>query len=240
MTQYDALGSLYDVMESLPFKALEEHNVLLAILPFLKYDTAVLDFACGTGYDCSRLLSWGATSVTGMDISSSMLSAASVRLSTQISSGRARLVLADGKEPQSYAPDDSSNFFDLAFGAWFLNYAQNKAELTTMFSNIALSLKPGGVFESKPAEYAKELDSGEGWDLQVFLNDNRVNFSTWHLKKKVYEQAAREGGMKGKLEWRREVFPGNDWKRTYGLTGEDEWKVREEHPYLGIMVVRTD
>ncbi|KOS46681.1 hypothetical protein ACN38_g2307 [Penicillium nordicum] len=106
----------------------------------------VLDVACGTGYYCSRLLSWGASSVTGMDISSSMLSAASVRLSSSIDSGCARFVLADGKQPQSFAPDHQPNYFDVVFGAWFLNYAQNKTELIAMFANIAQNLKPGGVF----------------------------------------------------------------------------------------------
>lgn len=76
--------------------------------------------------------------------------------------------------------------------------------------------------------------------MHVFLNDDGVDFSTWHLKKEVYEQAARDGGMKGKLEWKREIFPGKEWKETYGLTGEGEWRVREENPHLGILVVWKD
>ncbi|GLA78714.1 hypothetical protein CBS63078_11145 [Aspergillus niger] len=265
MTQYDALGSSYDVMETLPFKALELHNVLLAIQPLIKPNAAVLEYACGTGYYCSRLLSWGFSSVTSMDISSPMLSAASVRLSSHIPSGRIRLVLADGRKPQSFSPDDSLNYFNVAFGAWFLNYARSKTELTAMFASIALNLKSGGVFVgvvphptenisqrasvySKPPlnrlwprkQYTKELKSGEGWDLRVFLNDDGVDFLTWHLKKEIYEQAARDGGMNGKLEWRRELFPGEEWKETYGLTGQDEWRVREENPHLGILVVWKD
>lgn len=89
-------------------------------------------------------------------------------------------------------------------------------------------------------EYTEELESGEGWGLHVYFDDDGADVMTWHLRKEVYEQAARDGGMKGKLEWRREVLPGEEWKKAYGLRGEEEWKVKEKNPHLGILIVCRD
>ncbi|KAL7940416.1 S-adenosyl-L-methionine-dependent methyltransferase [Trichoderma barbatum] len=264
MSQYDLIGASYDVVENLPYRVIEKYNVYTAIKPLLKPGISVLEFACGTGFYSSHLFSWGAGCVTGMDISSTMIESAVARLSSQVASGKARFIVGDGTIPASFAPDGSHGHFDLAFGAWFLNYAPNKAKLIAMFTNISLNLKRGGVFvgvvpyptndlgkraesyKKAPLrkyfprnEYADELDSGDGWGLRVFLSDDGVDFMTWHMKKSVYEEAARLGGMKGRLEWREEILGGEYTGEQSGLTTE-EWRVRVANPHLGILLVWKD
>lgn len=260
MTQYDSIGSSYDVVESLPYRAIEKDNVYLAIKPFLESHMSVLEFGCGTGFYSSALLSWGIAHLTSMDISTAMLDGAMARLSSEVFSGKVQFERGDGTAPTSFAPDKSLDYFNMAFGAWFLNYASDKATLVSMFKNISQNLKPDGFFagivphptddfaeriklyQKSPLnkllprnQYTEELSSGDGWTSRVFLSEDGVDFMTWHLKKSIYEEAARLGGMNGKFEWRREILP-EDAKERFGLTSE-EWKIRVENPHLGILLV---
>jgi hypothetical protein len=58
---------------------------------------------------------------------------------------------------------------------------------------------------------------------------------TWHMKKSVYEEAARLGGLRGKLEWRDETLGTENSEQQFGLTA-DEWSIRVQNPHLGILV----
>jgi SAM-dependent methyltransferase len=260
MTQYDTIGSSYDVVESNPYRAIEKDNIYLALKPFLKPRMSVLEFGCGTGFYSSALVKWGVNHLTSMDISAVMLDSAMARLSSEISSGKVHFEKGDGAVPTSFAPDKSLAYFNMAFGAWFLNYASDKATLISMFKNISLNLKPDGFFlgivphptedfservksYQKPPlntllprnQYTEELTSGDGWTSRVFLSNDGVDFMTWHLKKSIYEEAARLGGMNGKFEWRREILP-EDAREQFGLTNA-EWKIRLANPHMGILLV---
>lgn len=260
MTQYDYIGSSYNVVESLPYRTIEKDNVHSAIKPFLKPQMSVLELGCGTGFYSSALVHWGVKYLTSMDISAVMLESAMARLSSEVSSGKVHFEKGDGAVPTSFAPDMSPGYFDMAFGAWFLNYASDKATLVSMFKNIALNLKSDGFFVGivpHPTEdfgervkshrnpplnrllprnqYTEELISGDGWTSRVFLSDNGVDFVTWHLKKSIYEEAAKLGGMKGIFEWRREILP-EVARERFGLTNE-EWQIRLANPHLGIVLI---
>lgn len=260
MTQYDSISLSYNVIESNPYRSIEKDNVHSAIEPFLKPYMSVLEFGCGTGFYSSALVNWGVNHLTSMDISAVMLDGAMARLSAELSSGKVRFEKGDRAVPISFAPDKSSGYFDMAVGAWFLNYASDKATLVSMFKNISLNLKPGGFFVGivphpteefgeriksyqKPPlnrllprnQYTEELSSGDGWTSRVFLSDDGVDFMTWHLKKSIYEEAASLGGMNGRFEWRREVLP-EDARGRFGLTNE-EWEVRLANPHMGILLV---
>ncbi|PTB64969.1 S-adenosyl-L-methionine-dependent methyltransferase [Trichoderma citrinoviride] len=264
MPQYDSIGASYNVLEELPYRAVEKHNVYTAINPLLKPGARVLEVACGTGFYSSHLLTWGAGYVMGMDISSTMLESAVTRLSSEIASGKAQFMLGDGAIPQSFAPDNSSGFFSMVFGAWFLNYASSKEDLVAMFTNISLNLEPGGVFvgvvphptddiqkraedcKQDPLrqyyprnEYVEELASGDGWSLRVSLNEGGLDIMTWHMRKSVYEEAARMGGLRGKLEWRYETLGEESAREQFGLTA-DEWSARVTNPHLGILIAWKD
>jgi SAM-dependent methyltransferase len=223
-----------------------------------------IDFACGTGYWTEKLLTWGMSFVTGVDISTPMINIAKGRLSEQTRLERTRLIVGDGSKLESYAPDGTWNYFNLAFGGWFLNYAPTKADLESMFRNVARNLQPDGTFvavvpyptedfaqrieETRRRElargfprsqYTAEVDGGNGWSLRVYLNDEGLDLMTWHMKKSVYEDAARLGGFGGLLEWRRQdwFILSDEWKQNFDFDDVD-WKKREENPHFGILVVR--
>lgn len=273
MSQYDNIGSDYNIIKTLPYNRLEQHNFRKTVQPFLSgSDTSVIDFACGTGFYSSLLLSWGAPSLTGMDLSPAMVDGANARLASAVSSGSANFVVGDGFQPQLYPHPSSSasstsqnpllGNFSLATGVWFLNYASSQPAMTSMFRSISTNLHPSGVFVgivpqptndiasvaatfSRPPlshvfpriEYTSALPSGEGWHTHIFANDTGVDFWAYHLKKDVYEAAAREGGMRGKLEWRREeMLTDPEWRAEFNLSTED-WKVLEDTPQLGLLVV---
>ncbi|KOS46685.1 hypothetical protein ACN38_g2309 [Penicillium nordicum] len=100
-----------------------------------------------------------------------------------------------------------------------------------MFRSISINLKSTGVFvgvcpyptndvasfatNSDPPpptgvrfEYSQELKNGLGY---------RVDFWAYHLKKNVFEEAARLGGMGGKLEWRECEFLEEEWKLALAM-----------------------
>lgn len=260
ITQYDSLSSTYDVFDRLPYRQMEWENVFRAVSPLLRPGMKVLELACGTGCYTSRLFDWGVTDITAVDISRPMLAEAAVRAHHHVEAGKLRLVAADGAEMQSFAPDHSSCYFDLAFGAWFLNYADDKAQLSAMFRNMAQNLRPGApfigimphptddigaraeIYNKAPFnrmfprnEYTETLESGDGYGLRVLLDNNGVDFMTWHMKREVYEEAARLGGFRGRLEWKREFLLDDVWKQRFDLTS-DEWQIREANPHFGILI----
>lgn len=109
MSQYDNIGSDYNIIKTLPYNRLEQHNFRKTVQPFLSgSDTSVIDFACGTGFYSSLLLSWGAPSLTGMDLSPAMVDGANARLASAVSSGSANFVVGDGFQPQLYPHPSSS------------------------------------------------------------------------------------------------------------------------------------
>lgn len=125
---------------------MEAHNIRNTLESLLQPGMTVVEFACGAGFYSSILLRLGASSLTGIDISSTMIGHAKRILYHFIGEGRVQLITEDGAKLQSFAPNGCLEYFDLAFGGWFLNYARTKAELAAMFSNIAHNLKPGGIF----------------------------------------------------------------------------------------------
>lgn len=260
MTQYNTLSSSYDVLDTLPYRTMEAYNVSQVIDALLKPELRVLELACGTGFYTSKFLERGVAYMAAVDLSHAMLSQAAHRLHHHVSTSHLRLIQGDGSELQPLAPDASFGYFDMAFGAWFLNYAEDKARLVAMFRNVSRNIRPGAPFigivphptdelhrraetlHAPPFDrmfprnvYSGELDSGDGYGLHVFLNNNGVDFTTWHMKREVYEDAARLGGFRGPLEWKHEVLLDDAWKQNYDLT-PDEWKIREANPHFGILI----
>lgn len=264
--QYDELGESYNIMDRLPYRRIESRTVEAALRPLIHTDSAVLELACGTGYYSSKILSWGAKYIAGLDLSTAMVKIASSSLPAEVAAGRASFCVGDAAIARSLSPDGLPGAFDVIFAAWLLNYAHDRETLTAMFANIALNLRPGGVFvgvvphptdniAERAAQY-KPLDSplkklrplneykgdegGEtgGWALRVHLADG-VNFLTCHMPRRVYEEAARAAGLSGRLEWREEVRLRDLDAKLAGLTLK-EWEVREATPHCGLLVVYKD
>ena len=265
MAQYDTIGQQYALIKTLPQARLERENFQAAVAPFVD-DAHVLDLACGIGYYSNHLLGWGAKHVTGVDISETMVEGAKMNLKKWIDEGKFEARVGDGLNPQSYHGE--ADKFDLATGAWFLNYAASCEELTKMFETISLNLKDDGVFvgitphptedvgafgdQCKEMEHTMgvgvdfmhELGNKQGWRTHVYaigkgeLEGQRVDFENFHLKKTVYEEAARRGGMMGELEWRALRLPESEReKASYGVK-EEHWEFAKRVPYFGVLVER--
>lgn len=146
----DAYSKLYpDDGESptdFPLAAIESHQVYLAVTDSSVdiRGKKVLDLACGTGYHATKLLNWGAGSVTGMDISTGMLEAGRRSAKARgIPESKLRFVHGDATDENLVIQGAP---FEVVTGCWLLNYAPDAATLTKMFDFIGRNLLPGGYW----------------------------------------------------------------------------------------------
>ncbi|QSZ28964.1 hypothetical protein DSL72_003471 [Monilinia vaccinii-corymbosi] len=254
--QYDSIQGPYDYIRTASIALIERENVQTTIAPYIQ-DARILELACGTGFYTYSFLDWGAQSVLGVDISSVMIDEAR-RVGKEVS-----FVQADCAIPQRYegAP------FDLVFGAWLLNYAPDRKGLVSMFRNVAMNLREGGRFVSvTPPPSSSPMDSvnaeanarplsegGSGYLIYKHIRDvedgiyfhvhgdtplGDLDFECYHLKKEVYEEAAREAGLKGKLEWGVTEVPDRYLKgEGQGAASLKELNSYKEIPNYGILVI---
>ncbi|KAL8702937.1 MAG: hypothetical protein Q9201_003891 [Fulgogasparrea decipioides] len=234
-TQYNKIQAPYDFIRKKSISLIEHENVHTTVAPYIK-EARVLELACGSGFYTYDLLKWGAKSVVALDISSGMIEEAR-RQGEKSAVGKERaeqdvkFILGDASKPTIYEDGE----FDVVFGAWFLNYAPDRAGLVDMFRNICMNLKAGGhfvsvtcppasnPFESMEAElklrpppegsgglyYNKIHDVEDG----IFFHCHGktpvgdVAFDTYHLKQEIYKEAAREAGLNGELSWAVNSIP---------------------------------
>lgn len=262
-SQYDSIGSKYNVLKQLPTSILETSNLHDALLPYLSMrdKPRVLDLACGTGYYSSKLLEWNASYVLGVDISGKMIEAAKQSLS-EPEKGHGSIKFRVGDALQLGKIEDELPF-DVVIGAWLLNYSSCMEEMIQMFQTISANLKDGGVFIGITpcptedvdaygqlanelqmerlerwgigANYYEKLKSGEGWKVEVVVGgEDKVAFRTFHLRKSVYEEGARKGGMNGRIVWKEVKIPQQALERM----GEEYWKLYSASgPQIGVLVV---
>ena len=136
-TQYDNIGATFNEMRKPPISKLIDHILQAAGSPFVQ-GAKVLDLACGTGIYSNALLSWGASHVLGVDISSGMIEVAQ----TSTSSKSVHYEIGDCSAPEMF----DRGGYDLVVGVWLLNYAGTRAEMVNMYRTIAMNLKDGGTF----------------------------------------------------------------------------------------------
>ena len=262
-SQYDNIGAKYDSLKKLPAAALEEENFKNAVQPYLSLTDSprVLDLACGTGHYSHKLPHWGAAYVLGVDQSHGMITAAEASLSPEEKESK-RVEFQVGNASGMGRVADGG--FDLVIGVWLLNYAASQDEMAQMFETISANLVPGGAFVGvtpNPAadldefarktnqleaeqpgkwgasvKYLHKLASEDGWRTELRLyGDEAVTFRNYHLSKTVYEAAARQGGMGGRLEWKKITLP----PQALENMGQDYWDVYFDNgPHLGILVVK--
>ncbi|KAI4206689.1 MAG: hypothetical protein LQ346_000981 [Caloplaca aetnensis] len=254
-TQYDAIVAPYKGLRQIPGKIFETYNTQVALAPHIK-GAKVLDLACGSGYYSQLMISWGAAQVVGVDISSGMIAAGKA----ENKSDKIRFMVADCTIPTEF----DGGPFDIVFGGWLLNYAPEVASLARMFRNICLNLKEGGHFfgvtpyptedprrhneialQTKPlfwdqlcVETTSHVADGVAVRVTADIGSEKVQFDNYYLRSSVYEQAAREGGMKGDLEWKPIVFPPKEahlfeWKANWDAEVEEYLKI----PSFDILVV---
>ncbi|KAL8749246.1 MAG: hypothetical protein Q9184_006882 [Pyrenodesmia sp. 2 TL-2023] len=254
-TQYDSIVAPYQEMRKLPGEICETYNTQEALAPHIQ-GAHVLDLACGSGHYSRLMISWGAARVVGVDISSGMVAAAKA----ETKSDKIRFMVADCTIPTEV----DGGPFDIVFGGWLLNYAPEAATLTKMFRNICINLKDGGRFfgvtpyptedprkhneeglKSKPLfwdqlwiEVIGDVADGVATRVTADIKPEKVQFENYHLKSSVYQQAAREGGMKGELEWKPIIFPPEE-SHLFGRKANWEAEVEAflKTPHFDILVV---
>ncbi|KAH7370731.1 S-adenosyl-L-methionine-dependent methyltransferase [Rhexocercosporidium sp. MPI-PUGE-AT-0058] len=257
--QYDTIQGPYDYIRGASIAFIERENVNQAVEPFIK-GARVLELACGSGFYTYSFLEWGATSVLGVDISSVMINSA--QHTENAKDKNVSFIQADCSIPTSYPGSP----FDVVFGAWLLNYAPDRAGLVNMFRNISLNLKPGGHFvsitvppSSSPIDsinaeiVARPMPAGSGYliyqpikdvDDGVFFNVHGetpvgdLDFECFHLRREVYEEAAREAGLRGELRWGVTEVP-ERYLRGEGEGGADmvELESYKTVPNYGVLVI---
>jgi len=229
--QYDAIATLYGAMQDLPASSLEQPSVeaILGDITGLR----CLDLACGLGRWSRFLLSKGAASVVGVDISQLMIEEAIREASASWPASirdKAKFRVGDCTEPLDL---ESDGRFDLVFGAWLLNYAATATKQLGMWRNIHANLRPGGCFigvtpnvHMDPVEqpiddrygYAvvpvEKVEDGHKCRLTAYTQPEKVEFEMYHLSKQVYEQGAAEAGLV-ELKWNGYVVP-EDGRKVNG------------------------
>ncbi|KAL8932841.1 MAG: hypothetical protein Q9211_006101 [Gyalolechia sp. 1 TL-2023] len=251
-SQYDNIGTLYDQMRKTPAGKLTDYNVQRAVTPYIQ-GAKVLDLACGTGHYSRKALGWGAASVLGVDISSAMIEAAKIHSTTTTHpTGNLQFQTGDCRIPKVFA----TGSYDLVLGVWLLNYSSTKAQMMDMYRTIALNLKSGGIFvgvtpyptEEPRSYHEKELelrpigldnvaavckdDIDDGVSLRsvTVVESGTLEFDNFHLRKSVYEAAAREGGLMGKLVWKDLEIPEG---RGDGEIRERDWEMWQSFAEYG-------
>jgi ubiquinone/menaquinone biosynthesis C-methylase UbiE len=139
---YERWAKTYDKTPN-PLLALEERQ-LTSVLPNL-VESNVLDLGCGTGRWLARLLSRGASTVVGIDLSAAMLGVA--RGNARICD---RLVLADGLQLPFRA-----SVFDFVLSSFALNHIK---DLQALAQELARAMKLEGrllISEMHPEAYAR-------------------------------------------------------------------------------------
>ncbi|KAJ5876030.1 S-adenosyl-L-methionine-dependent methyltransferase [Penicillium soppii] len=212
-TQYDKIGGDYSLIKQLPSDLLDTAT-LLAYLGNIQ-GMEVLDLACGNGFMSGKAIEHGARRVVGIDISSSMIQAASRQFEGD---SRFEFYTADCSKPIHMGK------FDIVFACWLLNYASSAEEQLAMWQNIFAHLKPGGrcigvvpnfdMLETPfPSGYqwgieAKVLKHVPGGVKLQFTADNcsHFTFECYMLQRAVYESCSRKAGFTD-MEWLDPIDP---------------------------------
>lgn len=253
-SQYDAIAHIWQLTWRLPIRVFEIDNQRQINKPLIEEsiakngETRILDMASGSGDYARFLLSWGATSVFGLDISDGMIAMAQkTARDAGYPESRLQFGVADCSDPEAVAAAVGDRApFDMAFAGWLLHYSATDEQLVRMWSIIANNLKPGGKFVTiLPNPF---LDTKESWNASnarwrkyggtfttldtieegtIFplmhcclhvsdpaygMHDQTKEDANWKCylitnAVERYERTAREGGMKGKFEVRRAVYP---------------------------------
>lgn len=224
-TQYDAIGANYNTLNSMPLQKIQ-HIAMKRLLGPLDSSKRVLELACGTGFYTRKLLSWGASHVTAVDISPVMISTAQKALPEDMKD-QVSFCVADCTQVDMWNNSelkDQKGGFDFVIAAWLLNYAASEEEMRRMFENVYSALKPGGKIITltinagiidmfQPNDPASENEKHLGYIYKILerLDDGYsmrchafaeppIEFDFYFLREDVYSKAAFEARM-SQLAW---------------------------------------
>ncbi|KAK2596223.1 hypothetical protein QQS21_006371 [Conoideocrella luteorostrata] len=92
------------------------------------------------------------------------------------------------------------------------------------------------------------IATGQGYGFKVIatpgddakLGMKGVQFSSFHLRKSLYEETARAAGLKGQMEWRDCMFP-EGWREKIGLGADEKrWRTLTEFPLLCTLILHKE
>ncbi|TGO61941.1 hypothetical protein BOTNAR_0121g00250 [Botryotinia narcissicola] len=259
-TQYDAIGTNYDLFCVLPIQQIN-HTAMIEHLGPIVQSKRILELACGTGFYTSKMLHMGASHVTAVDISSAMVAAAQTKIPVEMKD-HITFCTADCAQSSMWNGVQlrgQEGTFDMVVAAWLLNYAGTREEMRRMLENIYLALKPGGIlialtvnapiidhFQPNDPLNPREAHLGSVYDVigtfeggykmllsSVGMGENDIKFEFYFLREEVYRQAAAEAGM-GQLEW-NVVLLGEEHLQTQG---PKFWQPYLDRPRSAICVSR--
>ncbi len=133
---YDTIAEQYRDSKLLAFRHFIERYTLMELLGDL-HDQTVLDMACGEGVYARQFRQAGAAEVTGVDISSAMVSLAEAQ--ERAKPIGCRYVCADATEFKPATP------VDVVTAIYLLNYARTPNELQGFIRACFGALRPGGL-----------------------------------------------------------------------------------------------
>lgn len=241
-TDYDPIAEAYRQAKQHPWRTHIEAYTLDLLTPSLD-KLSVIDIACGEGFYTRRLREKGAARVVGVDLSRRMIELA-LEAEAERPLGGLEYHVGDGKS----LPFEGE--FDLAFAAYFLNYARDRDELRRMCDSVARSLAPGGRFvtvNSNPMLYfdpdrsyrqygfeAKILGGlreGAPITWNVFLDDgSSFEIENYFLDKDIHEEALRAAGF-SQIFWRAPRLSPEGEKAF----GRDFWKPFLDYPTIAFI-----
>lgn len=190
-------------------------------------EQTVLDLATGDGHVAREMDRRGARLVVGVDESNEMLKIA-MKDGTAVDY-RYGIVGTLGRL-DDYEP------FDIVTGSFLLHYAHNKGTLRCMCEDIAVNLKPGGVFyginnnpfhpvggdpKFQNTVTCDDPPLREGSRLTVRFDGTDVSFPNYHWNWSTYERVLFEAGL---IPDFIQMRPTAEAVKTFG---EEFW-----HPFL--------
>ncbi|MFI1941838.1 class I SAM-dependent methyltransferase [Streptomyces purpureus] len=236
MEQYDMIGARFEESKSTAAFSAADTFTLAAALGDVS-DLAVLDLACGYGYNTRLLAERGARKVLGVDISEEM-----VRLARAHEARRplgVEYLVSDVARLPRLEP------FGLATAVYLFNYAPSRAALRDMFRAIHANLAAGGrllAIVPNPAPVPEDdwevygvrrlerIPSGEAPLLRMeFLTEPPTPFQHYEWQLADFERAARDAGF-AVVGWQPVSPPPPDEERD-----ESFWQVYRERPISSLM-----
>jgi len=242
--QYEDIGQKYNDVKSTPIVKFIEVPTFISMLSELK-GSKVLDLACGSGFYSRMIKNLGAKSVTGVDLSPTMIAAASCEEQTR-PLGINYLVIDATNMPVV-------DVFDIVTAVWLLHYAATENSLQAMCRNIANNLKNGGRFATivpnpnfvtgrgdTEAYLFRTQTLNPGEDIQRvrldFLQSDTfsIEYTQWPFIS--YENALRLAGFDS-IEW----VPMQIAEQGLEQMGEDFWTpFRNNRLGIGLTAVRSN
>jgi ubiquinone/menaquinone biosynthesis C-methylase UbiE len=205
-TDYEAIGRQYQAAKLQPWRWHVEAFSLMSLVGDPAGKT-VLDLACGGGFYTRLLRAAGATKVTGVDLSPTMIDIA--REHEVAAPLGIHYVTGDGRHL------DLGETYDLVVAAYLLNYAHTAGELREMMNSVARCLKPGGRFvtvNSNPFfdptnapsfhKYGFTTKAADNWreeailHWKLLLDDSSIEIENYHLSANTHEDAFRAAGFR--------------------------------------------